>query len=199
MKLKLILTAAIIGTVLALPSVSGAAAPPPPPSPQDSVTLSGGPATVATALQSFIIFDLNATSGPSGENPTGHVKVDALVTFPDTFTLHLEGPVTCLAVNGNQASINFIDPDIPALGVLRIQVVDNQPDTFDSFPVAVAASDCSPISRSPGANGPLMNGDITVVDAQPLPTARAQCMNGGWRQFGFKNEGLCIAFVNQGP
>jgi hypothetical protein len=46
-----------------------------------------------------------------------------------------------------------------------------------------------------GLGGPLSSGDITVVDAPPLPTAKAQCKNGGWKQFGFKNQGRCIAFV----
>ena len=43
MKLKLILTTAIVGVALALPSVSSAA-PPAPTSDQDSVSLTGGPA-----------------------------------------------------------------------------------------------------------------------------------------------------------
>jgi len=28
------------------------------------------------------------------------------------------------------------------------------------------------------------------------PTNKDQCKKGGWRQFGFKNQGQCIAFVN---
>jgi hypothetical protein len=31
------------------------------------------------------------------------------------------------------------------------------------------------------------------------PTSKAQCKRGGWKQFGFKNQGRCIAFVNRGP
>jgi hypothetical protein len=46
---------------------------------------------------------------------------------------------------------------------------------------------------------PLSSGDITVVDAQPPPTTKAQCMNGGWKQLGFANQGQCIAFVERGP
>jgi hypothetical protein len=40
-----------------------------------------------------------------------------------------------------------------------------------------------------------------VVDAQPLPTSKDQCKNGGWRGFGdtFKNQGQCVAFVERGP
>jgi hypothetical protein len=38
---------------------------------------------------------------------------------------------------------------------------------------------------------------FTVVNAQPVPTAKQQCKNGGWRTFGttFKNQGQCVAFV----
>ena len=33
-----------------------------------------------------------------------------------------------------------------------------------------------------------------------LPTSKAQCKNGGWRNFPqFKNQGQCIAFVDHGP
>ena len=32
----------------------------------------------------------------------------------------------------------------------------------------------------------------------PMPTSKAQCMNGGFAAFGFKNQGQCIRFVNTG-
>lgn len=32
----------------------------------------------------------------------------------------------------------------------------------------------------------------------PGPTTKAQCKNGGWQSFGFRNQGLCIQFVNTG-
>jgi hypothetical protein len=193
MKLKAILTTAIVGAALALPSASSAASTPT----QDSVTLSGGPATASNAINDFVIYDLNATSGPSGENATGHVKMDASIRSP-TFTYHLDGAVTCLAVNGNQARINFTDPNLSFFGVIRVQVVDGQPDLFDSFPELdnISASDCTPIA-GPGY-GQVMNGDISVVDAQPSPTTKDQCKADGWKQFGFKNQGQCIAFVNYG-
>jgi hypothetical protein len=36
--------------------------------------------------------------------------------------------------------------------------------------------------------------------SSPLPTSIAQCMNGGWKNFGttFKNQGDCVAFVASG-
>jgi hypothetical protein len=38
-------------------------------------------------------------------------------------------------------------------------------------------------------------GDVVVADARALPTSKDQCKNGGWRQYGFKNQGICVAFV----
>ena len=49
----------------------------------------------------------------------------------------------------------------------------------------------SPPSVAAGA-GPH---EIAVTPLPRVPTSIEQCKNGGWRQFGFKNQGQCIAFV----
>ena len=37
-----------------------------------------------------------------------------------------------------------------------------------------------------------------MFDAPLLPTSKAQCKNGGWRNYPqFKNQGQCVAFVRQ--
>ena len=191
MKLKLTLTTAIAGMALALPSTSSAS--PPAPTFQDSVSLTGAPAVAKDPFQSFFdftIFDLNATSGPNGENPSGLVRFDTAGGF-----FHIGGPVTCLAVNGNTATITFIsnDPSSNFGGVVTIGVIDDQPDSMSFGPLDRAPTDCSSVLGS--QENPLTNGDITVVDAQ-VPTTKDQCKGGGWKQFGFKNQGQCIAFVN---
>jgi hypothetical protein len=39
----------------------------------------------------------------------------------------------------------------------------------------------------------------TVFDARLLPTSKAQCKHGGWRNYPqFKNQGDCVRFVNNG-
>jgi hypothetical protein len=170
-----------VGVALALPGVSGAQIPT-----QDSVVLTGGPAQAGL----FTVIDIDATSGPSGENPTGQVSFDVFGT------LNLGGPVTCLAVSGNTATINFDDQS--GFGITTVQVVDGQPDSFDAFPQGRAPTDCSPLPPS-GLGGPVSDGDIVVVDAPPLPTSKEQCKKGGWRDFPqFKNQGQCIAFVRHG-
>jgi hypothetical protein len=54
---------------------------------------------------------------------------------------------------------------------------------------------------SAGVGDPITDGiaagDIAVHDAEPL--SKDQCKNGGWAQFGFKNQGQCVAFVQRGP
>jgi hypothetical protein len=197
MKLKLILTAASLGVALALPSVSSAA--PPAPTLQDSVVLTGAPAS--TTFQSpegimfgHIIWELHATSGPNGENPSGLVRFS---NGPANFG----GPVTCLNVSGDTATITFVSdpsiisqPPINAEGNITVTVTDDQPDTFASGGQASTPTECPQSPPDTSGVEQLSNGDITVVDAQ-APTAKAQCKNGGWKEFGFKNQGRCVAFV----
>jgi hypothetical protein len=193
MKLKLILTTAIVGMALALPSVSSAA-PPPPPTFQDSVSLTEAPAVFEEGGVDFgflrIVQELTATSGPSGENPTGEIMWSGVPRLID------RGPITCLAVSGNTATFNYVS-SLLAGRIVTAQVVDNSPDTFSQFFVlGRAATDCSPPPLEIIA--PLDSGDIKVVDAQ-VPTTKDQCKGDGWKQIGFANQGLCLAFVNHGP
>jgi hypothetical protein len=186
--MKLILTMATVGVALALPSVSSAA--PPGPTLGDSVTLTGAPAVVPAPFFDSTIFALNATSGPSGENPSGLVRFDTVSGF-----FHFGGPVTCLAVNGNTATISFAD-QMDFQTTFTVEVVDDQPDTWAFSPEpGRAPTDCSPLFGGPEVpRDPLSSGDFTVVDSQP-PTTRGQCLNNSWEQYGFNNEGLCIAYV----
>ena len=136
-------------------------------------------------------FVFDASSGPSGEDPTGTVMM-----FP------LDGgPVTCLNVNGIDAVVGIAAPTTTFGGFL-IYVSDNGTpgegrDTVDLVPVAGPPEACpAPVS----ANTAIFTGDITVIDAQPFPTSKDQCKNDGWRDFSqFKNQGLCIAFVERRP
>jgi hypothetical protein len=38
---------------------------------------------------------------------------------------------------------------------------------------------------------------VTVLGSE-TPTSKAECKNGGWREFGYKNQGQCVAFVQRG-
>jgi hypothetical protein len=76
-----------------------------------------------------------------------------------------------------------------------------------SFPPGVGATTFK-LYDDPNGNGVLDPGEalretLNEPDpcAPPLPTAKEQCKNGGWRTFGdtFKNQGQCVAFVQRGP
>jgi DNA-binding beta-propeller fold protein YncE len=49
----------------------------------------------------------------------------------------------------------------------------------------------SPATVAAGVN-PL---NIAITPVPRVPTSIEQCKNGGWQQFGFQNQGQCIAFV----
>jgi hypothetical protein len=166
---------------LALPGVSAAQGI------EDSVVGSG------TTEFSFA-FDLNARSGPSGENPAGTARV-VLRSSP---SIGIEGPVTCLTVTGNTAVIGLDNSQgLQALGRgWFIEVTDATPDSLAVFSVSVD----TPPTVCPASLGVAQErvdfGDIVVTDAPPFPTSKDQCKNGGWRDFGiFKNQGDCVSFV----
>jgi hypothetical protein len=160
-----------------------------------------------TGLQVFV---LDVHSDPSGENPTG------------TLEWHVGGGLgpswnataTCLSVSGSTAVIGFSGTVYfagelsPTAGLIRVVDAGGPSSALDSFDWAETQgphngasvpgpTDCSsyPSSFAPSGTGVNREGDITVIDAPPLPTAKGQCKNGGWRQYGFKNQGDCVSFV----
>jgi hypothetical protein len=185
MRRGMLFAVAVVGAILALPGVSAAQV-----STQDSVTGAGsifGPPLIG--------FNLDARSGPSGENPAGTVRIATAVP-----AFRTEGPVTCLNVTGTRAVIGVVDTlgSFPGTGWF-IQVTDDTPDTFifGPTPSREPPTVCPPSLGFAGT--PLFGGDIVVVDAPGLPTSKDQCTNGDWRNFpGFKNQGDCVSFVATG-
>lgn len=167
-----ILAVAGVGAAMALPGVSSAQVPA-----GDSVTGSGtssipgcdGPVQV------------DAHSGPNGENPTGQVDCGTLFS----------GPVTCLSVNGNVALLTVQSSVFGAVGV-RITDLPTG-DTLEGFP----GDGCpTPLSFYIELQ---FSGDLVVVDGRTLPTSKDQCKKGGWQSYGvFKNQGDCVSFVATG-
>jgi hypothetical protein len=170
----------------------------------DSVTGTGTVELVVT-LPEFTgtlvsSFELDAHTGPSGEDPSG------TVSFPEVGIV--DSPITCLVVRrvtffgGSflQATMNF-----PALGQVTMQISDggesqDMPDDIVESQIASprAATDCAPLAFSDtNVRGRVTSGDVVFVDVPPLPTSKHQCKDGGWRTFGsfFGSQGDCVAFV----
>jgi hypothetical protein len=156
---------------------------------QDSVTGSG---TAGTTRADAFVFEIDAHSGPSGENPTGSANIT-----PGEIGSPFGGPITCLAVTGNVATFNF--EALPTSTSVETFVATDSPagDQIAFVGPGRAPTDCSPVLNPP--DEPLRSGDIVVVDAQPLPTSKDQCKEGGWKTYGvFKNQGDCASFVATG-
>ncbi len=189
------LLGALAVTLLAVPSVF-AAAPSPVPEPlQDSVT--GQASFVPSPFFSFGV-TLDAHSGPQGESPTGSVFVIGRGGAAG-------GPVICLTVTGNRATIGFESTVRPGEGGFIFVEDNGWPgaglDNLIVLLTAVPPSTCPANSVDYGPGDVASAGEITVIDAQPVPTSKDQCKHGGWRTFGetFKNQGQCVAFVQRGP
>jgi hypothetical protein len=161
---------------------------------QDSVR---GTVTTLGFVNQVIHWQITATSGPSGENPTG--RISAVFEGVGPF---FEGPVTCLSVQDNVALVKTQDSLFGLL--LAFRITDNAGlgigDLVETTFASPGASDC-PAESSYIRMDRVTSGDIAVEDAPPLPASTDQCKAGGWRAFGstFSNQGQCVAFVQRGP
>jgi hypothetical protein len=45
--------------------------------------------------------------------------------------------------------------------------------------------------------GSITSWSLDISSTTPVPTTKEQCKEGGWRDFGYRNQGTCIGFVNQ--
>jgi hypothetical protein len=179
-----------------------------------SVDLASGGGSVVDPeipLDSGFTFDFEAASTGHGTDATGTARV----VFEAFHFSYWEGPVTCLAVNGDRAVIGFkVESQDPfprpqRAGMLMSVVDGGDPgsglDTFAATSTSEAGfgdivpTDCNVTVTFPAAfpPRPLTRGDIFLVDAPAGPTSKSQCKNGGWRNYGntFENQGQCVAFV----
>ena len=169
------------------------------------------------AVGSFYFrFEFLARSGSSGEAPSG----DFFLEFGETGrapTFKIDGPVTCLAVEGNAAVIGIASSVAGGPGHATVVVHDaagTQADPQDVIAFFTTAGPTGSACPAPSSLPPLFpccdnfwgsqflgflgaeGTEITVHDAPRLPTTKPKCKNGGWKTFGvFKNQGDCVSFV----
>jgi hypothetical protein len=178
MKRTMLATIVVAGALLA-PAAAAA------PATQDSVTGSG---SAGFSILDSYGFEIDAHSGPSGQFPGGFAQISPVLFGT------LRGPVSCLAVEGNAGTLNFVVTDGQESHVLTFTVTDLPAgDQIASGADARTASDCAPLSSS---GAPVTSGDLVVVDALPPPTTYTQCRQAGWVKYGFAGHADCIDYVH---
>jgi DNA-binding beta-propeller fold protein YncE len=87
-----------------------------------------------------------------------------------------------------------VSPDGGSVYVANAESFGN--DTVSQYDVGAdgALSPKNPPTVATGNSA----GGVAVSPLPRVPTIKGQCRHGGWKQFGFKNQGRCIAFVNHG-
>jgi hypothetical protein len=154
--------------------------------------LPGG--TVRGSADTFLSFpttvhvSFDARSGPLGENPSGSV---VLTTDQGV----VAGTVTCVGVKGTLASVGVaLQGTLPGGASAVVIHVAPAHGTMDIVTVNAAPMECP----FPHGGGFQYTGDIVIAAAAPLPTSKDQCKRGGWKAYGFKNQGQCVSFVATG-
>jgi DNA-binding beta-propeller fold protein YncE len=155
-------------------------------SPKSPATVAAGihPVAVAVSPDGRSVYVINAGSGSGGSDNVHQFDVGpsgALVPkspprvatgkYPDGVTVSPDGENVFVANGGNWPQRgNISQYDVGAAGELS-----------PKSPATVAAG------LSPAR-----------IAVSPVPTTKGQCKNGGWKQFGFKDQGRCIRFVKRG-
>jgi hypothetical protein len=179
---------------VALVPAAASATPPAPPQLRDTAAATGH--NLITDDFSAAAIDIDASSGPAGEDPQGTGSFTVLGYL-------ISGPVSCLKVTGNVAVLE-IDGPFPSLpGTLSaiVRLTDNGGgglDRFDWYPVLPEIG--QDLDCETGAlgwfGGPLI-GRAVVIDAPSGPTSRRDCKRGGWARYGFESKRKCIRFVKR--
>ncbi len=193
-RLILGLAAVLVASLLA-PATSSAGHRPPPAPRLDTATATGDNLIVDDFSSTEI--EVDAFSGPSGEDPGGSVSFIAGQILP------ISGPVSCLDVTANTAVMTVQGPFPSAPGFLgfSVRLVDNGGSGLDSFeywpvlPETPEPADC----RAPSADwfGGVLLGRAVVTDAPALPTSKWQCRHGGFIRYGFASKRQCFRFVRR--
>jgi DNA-binding beta-propeller fold protein YncE len=82
-----------------------------------------------------------------------------------------------------------VSPNGPSAYVTNLQ--DNAISQYDLGPGGALQAKSPPTVA--GGDGPF---GIAISPPPRVPTTKGQCKHGGWKQFSFKSQGRCIAFVN---
>jgi DNA-binding beta-propeller fold protein YncE len=135
-----------------------------------------------------------ANSGISG-HPAGPGKdISQYSIDPLTGALSPKTPAAVAASIGGTVAGLAVTPD----GISTYVTTGATVSQYNIDPVSGTLSPKDPAAVAAGVG---VTTAIAVTPKPRVPTTKAECKSGGWRQFGatFKNQGQCVAFVERGP
>ena len=136
----------------------------------------------------------------------GLPHVNELSKGPGTVTLEFVNPTTALAffeyrIDGLQAGTTphpVVIGDVIHPGVCVEGDEDFDPPCEPDAITRTFSADATVEVRLALGGERDWDFDWTPFTVGPKPTGKADCKNGGWEAFGFRNQGECIRFVNAG-
>jgi concanavalin A-like lectin/glucanase superfamily protein/ephrin receptor-like protein len=109
-----------------------------------------------------------------------------------------------LRFHGLLDDVQFYDSGLSGADVLSLiqcrpgsySVTGNLPCTLAPVGSYVASPGAVSATLCPAGTTTAAPGAISASDCKPLrPTRKDQCKNGGWRAYGFRNQGDCVSYV----
>jgi hypothetical protein len=105
--------------------------------------------------------DIDVSSGPGGENPTGHLAADTA-----QYGRLVASAITCVSVTGTTAAISgALEPNSSGSGGFRVTVIDDGPAGSGLDAVGGQLASFPPTDCFPFGGSTLFAGDAVVIDA----------------------------------
>jgi hypothetical protein len=151
-----------------------------------------GDGSTAVSVFDCCSVDMDAHSGPTGENANGQAIISARAFL-------VGGTVTCLRVTGNRAVVGGAFSGFGYFFVVEDNAGTGRADTISLATPPEAPTTCPAEPSDLSLIGAFTRGDLVVHDAVARPTSKDQCKNGRWRSYGvFRNQGDCVSYVATG-
>lgn len=155
--------------------------------------LSGGSA----ANDSITISAPAGTVFPSGGYGLSNITTDTGYNLPNTRVVLSDGGSTVTIPLAGNDSIDIRAGDGVRVSIGFFGPFVTNPSEPGEYTLDVhTSSDTTPATSAPYTISPALIGGEPPVPT--VPTAKEQCKKGGYEEFGFRNQGQCVAFVQRG-
>jgi hypothetical protein len=153
-----------------------------------------------------IALTLDSPGGPASVLATSFTIVSGETTVTGTKQLAVPAlPATCdpdgRVQLANPAPLTYATADDIGTGTVELNYASDVPGAFVFREVFLTSSLSGDTPTATPTDTPAPTVDATstpTVTVPSAPTTKEQCKDGGWRRYGFKNQGDCIRSIDGG-